>query len=105
MFLSLWSLQHLNELLDAVDSGKPPDEELIREHTITLLKLWVYKSHDCLNSIGQEIQLLETVKDRDMLCGAVSSSPLISMCSQPMKPLVITKDMLKVKTHIKSLCY
>ena len=65
---------------------------------MTLLKLWIYKSHDQLNSIGQEIELLEGMKQvkQDLSGGAVTSGT----SRPPIKPFVITKDMLKVHmTH------
>ena len=65
---------------------------------MTLLKLWIYKSHNQLNSIGQEIELLEGMKQvkQDLSAGAVASGT----SRPPIKPFVITKDMLKVRmTH------
>ena len=74
---------------------------MIREHILTLLKLWVYKALDNLNSIKQEIDLLrqmELVK-QDLPVGSVMPPAEKSTRPPqrgPIKPFVITKDMLKV---------
>ncbi len=88
-------------MIASCDSLQHLDDETIREHILTLLNLWVYKALDNINSIKQEIDLLEQMKviKRDLPLGAViaTTQPIKNDSSRlPLKPFVITKDMLKV---------
>ena len=86
-------------MIQSCDSSRQPDDETIREHILTLLNLWVYKALDNINSIKQEISLLEQMKQikKELPPGAVLPPPIEKDSSRlPSKPFVITKDMLKV---------
>ena len=90
-------------MISECDSTKKPvDEETLREHTLTLLKLWVYKSLDNLQSVRQEIDLLQQMKvvKQDLPAGAMATPIDKRPLPPPMKPFVITKDMLKVSEYI-----
>eukprot|EP00731_Ephydatia_muelleri_P012941 Em0007g251a len=49
--------EELTSRLDAEGGGD--HEEALRDHTLTLLKVWVYKCLDLLRSASQELELLE----------------------------------------------
>ena len=82
-------------MINAGNSARHVDEELVRDHTLTTLKLWIYKSIECLYTINQEMELLELTKSSSLSnVSTVNSTPPTT--SKPTKPFVITKDMLKV---------
>ena len=89
-------LQELDHLIESCESSRQPDEETTRERILTLLKLWVYKSTEGLSSLRQELDLLTQMKQvkQDLPIIAVTNPPPTSR--PPMKPFVITKEMIKV---------
>ena len=64
---------------------------------MTLLKLWVFKVQDRLASIEQEMELLEGMA-KMKVGGVKEAGPPRESQQQPMKPFVITKDMIKVRS-------
>ena len=86
--------QDLTERLN-LQSDEMVDEELVREHLLTVLKTWVYKCHDHICGIDREIELLE---NREKMMKDVARQPEAAPPPprQPMKPIVITREMLKV---------
>ena len=91
-------LQELTERLNS-QAGQPVDEELVREHLLTLIKSWVYKCQDNVRAVDREIEILEgKEKMRGDPSNSVARQPGAAPPPprQPMKPIVITKDMLQV---------
>lgn len=62
-------------------------EEVLREHTITLLKVWVYRCLDLIRSASQEAELLGV--------GPVATEPE-PVLRPPSKPFVITREAMQV---------
>ena len=77
-------------------SAEQQDDELIREHLLSLLKLWVFRCFDHVRSIDQEIEILETMAR--MKRADVARQPEVAPppSRPPMKPIVITRESLKV---------
>ena len=84
------------------------EEEGGREEWVAMLKLGVYKSHDLVNSIDEEIPILrhmEAMKKGEVPVakkpeGACGRGPAHMSAKEPMKPLVITREMLRVSDSI-----
>ena len=70
------------------------DDELVREHYMTLLKTWVFKCQDNVRSIDQEVEILEAMKQRGDPSRPQEAAP--PPPRQPMRPVVITRDMIQV---------
>ena len=72
------------------------DDELVREHLLSLLKVWVFRCFDHVRSIDQEVEILETMAR--MRRGDVAKQPEAAPppSRPPMKPIVITRESLKV---------
>ena len=87
--------KELSEKLKSL-SVEQQDDELIREHFLSLLKLWVFRCFDHVRSIDQEIDILETMAR--MRRGNVARQPEAAPppSRPPMKPIVITRESLKV---------
>lgn len=73
------------------------DEELVREHILTLLKSWVLRCQDHVRAVDQEVEILEGMQrmrtgDGGRQAEAAPPPPP----RQPMKPVLITRDMLQV---------
>ena len=88
-------MQELSEKLKCL-SVDEHDDELVREHLLSLLKVWVFRCFDHVRSIDQEIEILETMAR--MRRGGVARQPEAAPPSArpPMKPIVITRETLKV---------
>ena len=77
------------------------DDEVSREHFITLLKLWVMRCRDHISSIDQEVPLLREMERRRKEGGRSLQSEASAKESpppkvKPWKPIVITREMLQV---------
>ncbi|KAL5508982.1 hypothetical protein EMCRGX_G004254 [Ephydatia muelleri] len=79
------AFEELTSRLDAEGGGD--HEEALRDHTLTLLKVWVYKCLDLLRSASQELELLEL--------GPVAMVPEPAPTRPPSKPFVITREMMQ----------
>jgi hypothetical protein len=88
-------MQDLSEKLKCL-SADQHDDELVREHLLSLLKVWVFRCFDHVRSIDQEIEILETMAR--MRRGDVARQPEAAPppARPPMKPIVITRETLKV---------
>ena len=88
-------MQELSEKLKCL-SVDEHDDELVREHLLSLLKVWVFRCFDHVRSIDQEIEILETMAR--MKRGGVARQPEAAPppARPPMKPIVITRETLKV---------
>ena len=99
-------LQELSEKLKIL-SPDQHDDELVREHLLSLLKVWVFRCFDHVRSIDQEIEILETMAR--MRRGDVARQPEAAPppARPPMKPIVITRETLKVHriVHCKEAAY
>lgn len=88
-------------MLSSVVAGQDADEDIVRQHTVTLVNLWVCKAQDNLDSIEQEMELLhgfERLKQEEPPpTGKAGPLPAIG---RGFKPFVITKDMLKVRVKV-----
>ena len=90
-------MQELSEKLKCLSVDKHDDEQ-VREHLLSLLKVWVFRCFDHVRSIDQEIEILETMAR--MRRGGVARRPEDAPlpARPPMKPIVITRESLKVLT-------
>ena len=79
------TFEELTSRLDTEGGGN--HEEVLRDHTLTLLKVWVYKCLDLVRSASQELQLLEA--------GPVAMTPEPTPTRPPSKPFVITREMMQ----------
>ena len=78
-----------------------------RERWVAMLKLWVYKSQDSVKSVEEEVAILRHMEAMKMgeapvarkPEGASGLGPAQATPRQPMKPFVITSDMLRVSDH------
>ena len=84
-------------MLSNVEPGQNADEDIVRQHTLTLVRIWVYKAQETLDSVGREIELLQGFERArtDPSPPARKADPL-PVSGRGFKPFVITKDMLKV---------
>ena len=91
-------MQELSEKLKCL-SVDEHDDELVREHLLSLLKVWVFRCFDHVRSIDQEIEILETMTR--MRRGDVARQPEAAPppARPPMKPIVITRETLKVLNY------
>ena len=71
------------------------DDELIRDHLLSLLKLWVFRCLDHVRSIDQELEILEMMAQMKM-GGARQPNAAPPPSRPPIKPVVITRESLKV---------
>ena len=96
-------MQELSEKLKCL-SVDQHDDQLVREHLLSLLKVWVFRCFDHVKSIDQEIEILETMAR--MRRGNVARQPGTAPppVRPPMKPIVITRETLKVH-HIEWILY
>lgn len=86
-------------MLSSVEPGKNADEDIVRQHTVTLVRIWVCKAQESLDSIEQEMELLQAFErvKMDPTPPTRKADPL-PVAGRGFKPFVITKDMLKVET-------
>ncbi len=70
------------------------DEEVLRDHALTLLRVWIIRCHDNVCSIDQEAELLEGMMKRGGANCWTATPP--ESTRPPMKPMVITREMLQV---------
>ena len=90
-------LQELSAVLSNVEPGQKADEDVVRQHTLTLVRIWICKAQESLDSIGQEVELLQRFERARMdPPPARKADPLPVSGREGFKPFVITKDMLKV---------
>ena len=73
------------------------DEEVLRDHALSLLRLWVYRCQDHVRSIDQEVELLEGMRKRGGAKGSETAPLDPPRLIKPFKPVVITKEMLQSK--------
>ena len=92
---SIFYIQHLSSLIDSASSSTHSiDDEVLRDHVITSLKLWVFEGTECINTINQEIQLVSMRPPPGAYPPpAAEATP---RPNPPPKPVVITREMLKV---------
>ena len=85
-------------MLSNVEPGQNADEDVVRQHTLTLVRIWICKAQESLDSIEQEVELLERFERArmDPSPPARKADPLPASGKEGFKPFVITKDMLKV---------
>ena len=84
--------------------GEEEEEEGGREQWVAMLKLGVYRSQEFVTSIDEEVPILrhmEAQKKGEVPVArkpedASGCSPVQASPRQPMKPLVITREMVKV---------
>ena len=76
------------------------EEEVLREHSSTLLRFWVYRCQDHVQSIDQEVLLLQEMEKRKKEPrekGRGLNGKATPMNANPkVKPIVITREMLQV---------
>ena len=80
--------------LSAVSPQHHVDDEVLRDHALTLLRVWALRCHDNVRSIDQEAELLEGMKKMGGANGW--SAPPPEPTRPPMKPVLITREMLQV---------
>ena len=91
--------QSLSDQLSTATATGNVDEELVRTNTKALLELWVLKAKELLDSIDQESDLLEKMKEMSSgrLPDPSQPPPAPHRTSNgPLKPFVITQEMLRV---------
>jgi len=81
--------------------GHNADDETVRNHTLTLLRLWAIRCHDNIVSIDQEVPLLREMERRRGNGGGLQAEASARGASppratKPWKPIVITREMLQV---------
>ena len=93
-------MQELTERLSTASADSSSDEELTREHTLTLLRWWVFKCQDHIRSIDQEAELLEQMeKMRGASGGCVAEQREQAPPPHrqpPVPPVMIIRDNMKV---------
>lgn len=82
--------------LSLVSPRHQVEEEVVRDHALTLLHFWVLRCQDHVRSIDQEAELLEGMEKLGGPNGWEATPPDPECAKRPMKPVVITKEMLKV---------
>ncbi len=82
--------------LSLVSQRHQVDEETVRKQALTLLRFWVFKAQDLVRSIDQELDMLEAMKKRGAVNGMEATPPDPPKLIKPVKPIVITKEMLQV---------
>ena len=91
-------MQELSAVLSNVQPGQNADEDIIRQHTLTLVRIWVCKAQETLDSIEQEVELLQGFEKIKMDPSLSARKPdSLPTSGTGFKPFVITKDMLKVE--------
>ena len=98
----LFLTQILSEKLKSL-SSEQHDDELVREHLLSLLKVWVFRCFDHVKSIDQEVDLLEAMAKMKR-GGARQPAAAPPPARPPMKPIVITRESLKVCVYFYYLC-
>ena len=96
--------EELTAALNRGGRGWGEGEEEGREAWVSLLQLHVYRSQEFVKSIKEEVLILrhmESVRKGEVPVakkqgGASGSGPAQALSRQPMKPLVITREMLRV---------
>ena len=83
----------MTSLIDSAPSTHAVDEEILRDHTITSIKLWIHEARDCIDTISQEIQIISLRPPTGPSPPAAEAPP---RPHPPQEPLVITREMLKV---------
>ena len=76
------------------------DEDVLRDHALTLLRTWVMRCQEHVGAIDQEAELLEAMEKRGGASGCEATPPRLEGARPPMKPIVITKEMLKVSHRV-----
>ena len=84
----------LEQKLKELDRNKHLDDATLREHTLTTIRLWITRCVDELEATKRELELLE--KMEGMRNGASPPTPPQSH-SAPLKPILITRDMIQKK--------
>lgn len=91
----IFYIQHLSSLIDSASSSTHSiDDEVLRDHVITSLKLWVFEGTECIDTINQEIQLVSMRPPPGAYPPPVAEA--MPRPHPPPKPVVITREMLKV---------
>lgn len=67
-------------------------EEMDREHWVTMMKVYVFKALDHLHMIPQEMEMLKHMQG--LKDGSIQDQPSAAP-RRPMKPMVLTKEMLR----------
>ncbi|EDO48860.1 predicted protein [Nematostella vectensis] len=88
-------LKELKNIMKNTSSSVTVDDENQRECNIVLLKLWVNKALEQLSTIEDELQILEHMAK--MKAGKVPEEPPSQQQRKPMKPILITREMLQSK--------
>ena len=91
-----YPLQELSAQVEAA-SSHGADDEMVRGHTLTLLKLWTIRCHDNIESIDREVPMLREMERRRGLKAEASGGEVSPPREKkPWKPIVITREMLQV---------
>ena len=70
----------------------------MRDQAFTLLRVWVFRCQDHIRSIDQEVEILESMKNRGVGKGSEATPTAPPPVIKPVKPIVITKEMLQVRS-------
>ena len=84
----------LEQKLKELDKHKHIDDATLREHTVTMIRLWITRCVDEFEATKQELELLE--KMEGFKNGPAHPSPP-QPHSAPLKPILITRDMIQQK--------
>ena len=96
--------QELTEQIGSGAAGHSADEELVREHALTLLRWWVFKCQDYVRSIDQETELLENMEHMRGAPGRpVARQPEQAPPSHRQPPVLIIREKMKVSIHVLHL--
>ena len=89
--------QELTEQIGSGAAGHSADEELVREHALTLLRWWVFKCQDYVRSIDQETELLENMEHMRGAPGRpVARQPEQAPLTHRQPPVLIIREKMKV---------
>ena len=94
--------------LSLVSPRHQVDDEVVRDHALTLLRVWVLRCQDHVRSLDQEVELLEGMEKHRGGANDWKATPPDPGDRKPMKPVVITKQMLQVliaRSKIDIICY
>ena len=86
----------LEQKLKELGRNKHIDDATLREHTVTTIRLWITRCVDELDATKQELELLEKMEGINN--GVPQPSPPQSHSARaPLKPILITRDMIQQK--------
>ena len=96
----MFLFQELTEQISSGAAGHSADEELVREHALTLLRWWVFKCQDYIRSIDQEAELPENMERMRGAPGRpVARQPEQAPPTHRQPPVLIVREKMKVSAH------